>query len=320
MNLNRKNLIIDASNLLYRNFFIYSKDKDADEILIGMCNLVAFKSMRFYYNKYKPDNIIMVFDSHSWRKMYTSDLSACVTGKKYKGNRRQKISTSEAERLAVFDEHVNDFHDLLKTKTKILTLKAEYLEADDLIAGVVKHYPDDENIIISADKDFIQLLRNPNVSLIDPLKNKPRTLDEWDGDADLFMFEKCIRGDTSDNVQSSYPRIRKTKIIEAYNDDFVRENIMKHTFEITAMDSNNTPINESYVTEDLFEENELLMDLTMQPKIIKKIIKKNVKKCFKKDVKFDKFNFMRFCVKCGMENIIKDIDSLSAMLSNKKFN
>lgn len=318
MTMRSKNLIIDASNLLYRTFFMYSKDKDADEILVGMCNQSALLLMNFYYKLHKPDKIIMAFDSHSWRKMYTEDLSTCVTFKKYKGNRRQKLSTSEYERLEVFDSHVEDFYNILRKQTKVITAKGKYLEADDLIAGIVQEHDMDDNIIISADKDFIQLLKNPLVTLIDPIKNLPRTLDEWGGDAELFMFEKCIRGDTSDNVQSSYPRIRKTKILDAYNDDYICLSVMEHEFDAIYMDNSNNPVEVKYATKELFNENELLMDLTKQPPVIRDIIKKKVKKSFKNIGKFDYYGFMRFCAKRDMARIVSDLDSLVPMLNNKK--
>ena len=79
--------------------------------------------------------------------------------------------------------------------------------------------------------------------MIDPISKKHRSLDEWGGDADLFMFEKCIRGDRSDNVQSSYPRLRKTKIVEAFDDEYLRNNIMENEF---------TAIVVTYVLEQAF--------------------------------------------------------------------
>ena len=317
----KKNLIIDASNLLYRTFFVYSKDKDAEDILVGLCYQSALMLMNTYYRKFKPDQIIMVFDAVSWRKMYTSDLSTCITHKKYKGQRRKKLSTSETEKLDLFDQHVTDFHDILKKKTKIMILRGSYLEADYLIAGYVQKYDEDDNIIVSMDKDFIQLLVNPNVTLIDPQKNQERSLQEWDNDADLFMFEKCIRGDASDNVQSSYPRIRKTKIVEAYNDDFVCANIMEHEFKVPHIVDGN-PIELEYKTKELFKENELLMDLTMQPSVIKDIMKKSIKKEVKRikkgKARFDYYAFMRFCAQCGMDKVVQNLESMSAMLSNKQ--
>lgn len=314
----KKNLIIDASNLLYRTFFANSKDKEAEDIIVGLCNQASLLHMKYYYNKFKPDNIIMAFDDYSWRKHYTADLSTCVTNKKYKGNRRKNLTASQEKMLAKFDEHVDDFCKLLQKRTKVIVLRKKYLEADDLIAGYVQMFDDDHNIVVSADKDFIQLLASPNVTLIDPIKDKERDLEEWDNDASLFMFEKCIRGDASDNVQSSYPRLRSTKIREAHLDDFKFNNLMKHTFKVMELDRNNKPHEVEYCTEDLYEENELLMNLTKQPKGIRNMIKKSIKESLENVGKFDYYKFMRFCAKHDMERICNDLNSLTPMLKNKK--
>lgn len=314
----KKNLIIDASNMLYRTFFANSKDKEAEDIIVGLCNQAALLHMRYYYNKFKPDNIIMVFDDYSWRKKYTSDLSTCITNKKYKGQRRKNLTKSQEEMLNAFDGHVNDFYELLKKRTEVIVFRKKYLEADDLIAGFTQMFEDDHNIIISADKDFIQLLSSPNVTLIDPIKDKERDLEEWDNDPSLFMFEKCIRGDTSDNVQSSYPRLLSKKIRQAHHDDYLFNNIMDHTFTIMELDENNKPCEVEYSTAELYEENQLLMDLTMQPDGIKKIIKKTIEKSLKNVGKFDYYKFMRFCAQHDMERICNDLDSLVPMLKNTK--
>lgn len=66
------------------------------------------------------------------------------------------------------------------------------MEADDIIAGLVNVYDDDTtNIIVSSDKDFMQLIRD-NVILFDPVSKKTRNLSEYNNDPDYFLFHKCI--------------------------------------------------------------------------------------------------------------------------------
>lgn len=51
-------------------------------------------------------------------KDYTSS-ERCKSFKKYKGNRRQKLTTSEQEKLDIFDKHAEDFYDILATNTSL---------------------------------------------------------------------------------------------------------------------------------------------------------------------------------------------------------
>lgn len=313
-----RTLVIDANNLLYRTFFGQMKE-DVD-VLIGLCHHSALWSMLKYYRTYPADEIVMAFDSYSWRKLYTKNLNECVTYKKYKGNRRLNLSSAEENKLKIFDEHVQKFAEMLKTQTSILVLQKNYLEADDLIAEYIQRNPDYQHVLISSDKDYIQLLGNSNLTIIDPDSNKPRTLAEWNNDPNLFMFNKCLRGDQSDNVMSAYPRLRTTKIFEAYSDEYARETIMKHTFKalINSDDDSEKVIEKEFLTEEVFAENNLLMNLYEQPEYIKTIMRDAVDEAIANKGKFDYMKFIKFCGKYDLVNILNKVDEFVPMLAMKK--
>ena len=226
--MSKKYILFDISNLLYRCFFA-NKSND-DVTAAGLAHHMALTTLNKYYKNFQPHKVVMAFDRSSWRKLYTADEELCLSGKPYKGNRRQSMTPKEKAKFELFLDHLSEFEDMMRVHTSIVCLAGDGLEADDLVAGFCQAHPDDETIIVSADKDMIQLLRHPGVRLIDPASGKDRTLDEWDGDADLFMFEKCIRGDTGDNVGSALPRVRSTKIRKAYTDSFERVNMMNDTW------------------------------------------------------------------------------------------
>ena len=120
-------------------------------------------------------------------------------------------------------------------------MQHKQLEADDLIAGWVQAHPNDNHVIISTDGDFAQLVA-PNCKQYNGVANVTITHEGYFNDEgsliidkktkeakpaplpDFMLFEKCMRGDTSDNVFSAYPGVRKkgTKnkvgLIEAYAD------------------------------------------------------------------------------------------------------
>jgi hypothetical protein len=312
----KKFLIIDASNIIHRVFRAHIKDKE--DILLGMCIHSFMHVLSKYYYSHHPDDIVVAFDSEksSWRKKYTLSKEA-KTYKQYKGNRRKNLTESELKKYEALDKLILDIKNILKTQTSLLVIEGEELEADDMIAGFVQLQEDHKCIIVSADNDFIQLMRNPNVTLINPIDDKPMSLKEWDFNADYFMFEKCIRGDAGDNVMSSYPRLRSNKIKEAFYDEFKKQNIMNHEFLVEYLDDDGKLISKKYKTSIIFEENQLLMNLQMQPKYIKKKIYESIYTCMEKRGTFSIFKFLKFCGKYDLKSVGKNINKFIPVLAIK---
>lgn len=312
-----KYLLFDAGNILYRTFYAH---KGEDDITVaGLATHIALLTLNKYYKLHKPCNIIMAFDRHSWRKDYTAS-DECVSQKPYKGNRRQNMTPKEEERYQQFLKHVGDFENLVRECTSITTLAADGLEADDVIAGVIQTLsvtkPDCEIILVSQDKDMIQLLKHDNVKLLDPATGDYRTLDEWDNDAKLFMFEKCIRGDGGDHVQSAYPRIRRTRILKAYTDDFEKTNVMEHTWPKpnSKLDDDGKPT-EFFKVKDLYKENILLMDLEEQPEDIQLKMVHTVLTGMQDPGRFDYFHFLAYLGRYELKKVADNLESYVPMLS-----
>lgn len=308
-----RSLILDANNLLYRIFF--AQLNESSDIAIGMCYHGALWTLRKYFNAYPADDVVMAFDSLSWRKLYTSDLNECVTHKKYKGTRRQNLTPAQKERLQSFDEHVTEFAEMLKNETSVLVLRQKYLEADDLISGYIQMHPGMEHVLVSSDKDYMQLLERNNLTIVDPDSGNPRSLADWNNDPNFFMFEKCLRGDTSDNVMSAYPRLRSKVIKEAFNDEYVKQNVMNHEFKVLVNSKDGSVEEKSYITKDIFDENNFLMNLYEQPDNIKTLMLNSINKSIANRSRFNYVKFMRFCGRHQLTNILDSIDQFVPVLS-----
>lgn len=297
-------ILFDMSNLLHKTFYINAREDI--EILAGLAYHTSLVTLNKYFKQYKPDQTIFVFDRGNWRKYYTQS-EECYSGKLYKGHRRQKMSPSEKKRYQVFLNFINDFEQLIREHTGIVCLAGDMLEADDLIAGFVEIFSDQDNIVIvSADKDLLQLLKYPNVTLVDPTTGKNRTLEEWDNDADYFLFHKCLRGDPGDNVQAAYPRIRSTKIKEAYTNEYVRVNLMNETW------TDHT--GREFVVGKLFNENQMLMDLTKQPLCVRRKIFEVIEHELNNPGKFSHFHFLKFLGKYQLKNVANNLESFIPLL------
>jgi len=216
----------------------------------------------------------------------------------------------------MLDEHIVSFADLLRDYTSILVLKRYLLEGDDLMAAYVQMNRGDRNIILSGDRDMQQLLRYPGVEIIDPATGKPRTLEDWNGDADIFMFEKCIRGEgkSGDHIQSSYPRLLRKKIFAAFEDEYIKESIMNHTFtQLEEIDGDYVEV--VYLTKELFKENEILMDLRKQPDSVKKEMVKTVLEARKNRKRYKHIKFLQYCGQHDLDNIIQRIEAFVPLLA-----
>lgn len=315
----KTNLILDGNNILYRTFHANNKSGEPDDVVIAFCIQAALMTMNKYFRMFEADDVVVAFDSYSWRKDYTRDLTKCVTNKKYKGHRRANQTPKEKELYRRLDEHIDEFCDILDKRTGILVLRRHLLEGDDLMAAFVQMHRDDHNIIVSGDKDMIQLLRYGNVKVINPANDQERDLTDWNDDAGLFLFEKCIRGETktNDNIQSAYPRLRKDKLFRAYSDDYERNNVMNHTFTQLEDLGDGEYGDIEYKTGDVFEENKLLMDLSAQPKNIKKEMVRAVLEAKENRGRYNHIKFLRFCTVNELPNVVSKIEDYVPMLTVK---
>ena len=251
---------------------------------IGLALHITLNSIKKAWNDFDGDHVVFCLEGRSWRKDYYP---------RYKANRkvtREKFTPAEQEADKEFWEAFDTFTTFITNKTNCTVLQNERLEADDLIAGWVQSHPEDKHVIISSDSDFAQLI-SPTVSQYNGITEVTTTINGYldkkgetvidkkskepkaPPDPEWLLFEKCMRGDSSDNVFSAFPKVRKNKLIEAFEDrnnkGFVWNNIMLSKW----VDHEG---NEHRVKED-YERNQQLIDLTQQPDGVKEHIFETIK-------------------------------------------
>jgi 5'-3' exonuclease len=283
---------------------------------IGMAMHIIFASINKVWKNMKGTHIVACFEGHSWRKDYYVP---------YKANRQARnvaLTPKEVEENKKFFAALDRFKDFLEDKTNVTVLQAHGCEADDFIARWVQKHPDDEHVIISSDSDFYQLItdkvsmyngvanqlirlegifNDAGKPIIDKKSGVERSLD----DPAWLLFEKCIRGDTSDNIFSAYPGARKkgTKskvgMLEAFADrnemGFDWNNFMLQRW----IDHNG----KEHVVRDDYRRNKKLIDLTKQPDDIKAILDKEIIAAVTAVHKTQVgLHLMRFC---GVNNLVR---------------
>jgi hypothetical protein len=303
-----KRLIVDIPNLFWRTVSAHSGGYTgtADE-KIGFALHSCLTTLNKYYKQIKPDQVAVVFEgSRNWRKTYTASEKA-VSKIGYKSTRVKDPSMDHLFQV------LNDFEKLVRENSSIICLQNDLVEGDDLIAGFVQNFSGDEIVVLSGDKDFLQLLTHKNVTLLNPDTGKPRLVE----DAEFFMFMKCFRGDSGDAVMSAYPKVRETRLKKAFNDEYEFTKIMNETWTKynPATDSEIT-----YVVKDLFEENRILMDLSCQPEDIRKVINDTITHGLENHGKFSNFAFNKFLGVHRLDAIARNPDVFIPLFSCTQMN
>lgn len=312
-----KHLLIDTNNLFYRTRYI-TKSGDINE-RIGLCYHVFFNSLLNSIKKFEIDYAIFFVDSKSWRKFYY---------KKYKENRKTKElmkTPKDKEEDFLFLRAYDDLIDFLQNKTNSTVIKIDFFETDDLISFWIEIFKNDFHVILSTDKDYIQLLSH-NVILYNgiddkifstlPFVDKNKSKIEIIEDPKWELFKKIIRGDSSDNIFSVYPGIRENKLKIIYN-DMEKKGYDWNNFilnKIQDIDGNET------LVQDLYERNKTLIDLKNQPKELKEEGIKSILEILnnKKNINGVGINFLKFTKKHKLERLSKNPDEFCKIL-NKMF-
>ena len=291
--------MFDISNILFRVAAVqkhsnHSRDAETTD-LVGLCMHVGIQSIYKWYQKYRPDFVVFAFEGgNNWRKTYTAEVKARLA---YKGNRQVDPE------MAHYYELISSFRTTMKTHTSICCLTVDQMEADDSIAGYCQLYadPSHEIYVVSGDRDFTQLLKLPNVHLVDPATGKLRNQKhdkDYAEDIDYWLFMKCIRGDMGDHVPSAFPKVRETKIRKAYENAYDRANFMNERWTQKIVDrQEDGSLTESLVEHrvgDLYNQNVMLLDLFNQPEPYRSQLLADVRTQVADLGHYSHFHFLRF--------------------------
>ena len=158
--------------------------EDVDDGLIRTLVLNNLKYYRTRFNEKYGELVICCDSKHYWRRDYFPN---------YKANRKKDRASSGHDWDFIFTS-LNDVRDEIKEHFPYKVLEIYGAEADDIIATLVKSEKDD-TIIISSDKDFIQL-HSHKVKQYSPVSKKfvNGTVPQE------YLREHIIKGDRSDGV------------------------------------------------------------------------------------------------------------------------
>ena len=306
-------LLVDTQNMFFRARHVAQRGASRDE-KIGLAFHIMFNSVKKANNMFNGDHVVFCLEGRSWRKDVYEP---------YKKNRKvvlDKRSPREQEEDQYWWEAYDDFLDFLVEQTNSSAIRSSVAEADDVIALWIEAHKDSKNVIVSTDSDFYQLI-SPTVSLYNGMTNQIVTAngfyDEKDNpvidkktnqpkgapDPEWLLFEKCIRGDSSDNVFTAFPKVRKTKIKEAF-DDRHNQGFVWNNFMLSKWTDHN---GNDMVVKDCYERNKQLVDLSQQPDEVRtNILTEIVRAQNSKSIEQVGVRFMKFCNKYSLEKLAQN--------------
>jgi 5'-3' exonuclease len=152
---------------------------------------MILNSLRMYRTRFHEEygELVLCYDSkHYWRKDFFPQ---------YKSNRKKTREESDKDWTAIF-ECLNEIKSELKEFFPYKHLEVYGAEADDIIAALCLEleYDNGKTLILSGDKDFIQLHKYRNVSQYSPITKKMIN----GTDPKEYLKEHILKGDASDGI------------------------------------------------------------------------------------------------------------------------
>jgi hypothetical protein len=181
-------ILVDANQIAISHLMVRQKIEDGiniDSIRRSIVRVLARIQKQFgsEYGK-----MILCYDDKSYWRSQVFPF--------YKKNRKQERETSKYDWDMVFSV-LNTIRDEIRRYLPYYVIQVQGAEADDVIAALSrKHHLNDKILILSADKDFIQLQQYETVKQYDPIRNR------WiENDNPIhYLQEHIVRGDRSDGI------------------------------------------------------------------------------------------------------------------------
>lgn len=182
-------IIVDYSGIAVAAAF---SQKHPDQLDQGVVRHMILNSLRMHNikNRDKYGSMVIACDSSSWRKEIFPE---------YKAARKKSRETSSLDWNSFFTM-VNIVRDEIKENFPYPVITVDRAEADDIIGILVSELQEfgrhEEILIVSGDKDFLQLQQFSNVKQYSPVQRKFLTCEN----PHRYLFEHICKGDASDGV------------------------------------------------------------------------------------------------------------------------
>jgi len=281
-------ILVDYNQVMLASLFAgigNHTDMDVDENLLRHMFLNSLRANRKKFHEEYGEIVLCVDNKDVWRRDYFPY---------YKANRKKSRDESDMDWNKLF-ESIHRIRSEIQEFFPYKVISVDRCEADDVIATIIHEYGTELNIgsdkflILSGDKDFIQLHVYANVDQYNPVQKK------WirNDNPDKYLKEQVLRGDTGDGV----PNILSPDNCLAIGDrqkPMTAKRIKTFLTEPETMDEE---------TRLRFNRNKKMIDLSEIPQEYKdKILEE-----YNKDKGVGREHLFNFFIKKKLKNLITDI-------------
>lgn len=188
-------ILVDLNQVMISNMMMQVGNHQNAQIDENMLRHMILNSLRFNRQKFHREFgelIICADDKNYWRRQVYAY---------YKAGRRKNREESELDWNSIF-QALNKIRDELKEFFPYRVIQIETAEADDIIGTIVHAEGEQLNtgsnpiLVLSGDKDYIQLHKYANVKQYDPTRKR------WisNSNPELYLHEHILKGDKGDGV------------------------------------------------------------------------------------------------------------------------
>lgn len=215
-------MIVDAYNQFIRGYIVDPSKNPNGSPIGGIRTFINIVNK--LTREVKPDLIVLVWDGKGGSKKRRA------MNKSYKGGRKPPRTNWSQVGMAAEDITDNKVWQQMRVieyfnQTPVVQFMEPLVEADDVISYIKNNsmFEDWQKVIVSADKDFIQLLDDKTI-LHRPIQkeylNKNNVVDKFGIHPTNFALARAIVGDSSDNLPG-VPRVGMETVAKRFS--FLKE-------------------------------------------------------------------------------------------------
>ena len=198
---NDKVMIVDGLNMFIRVFGAVPTLNDDGEHVGGVTGFLL--SLGALIRKNKPTRVLIVFDGKG---------GSTRRKKMHSGYKEGRTGLTKVNRLVGYEDLEDQAESMKRNFTAVIkyleflpvdVCYVDHIEADDIMAYAARHIFKKEVLIVSSDKDFLQLV-DDRISVWQPTKKKMITNDNvheiYGVPSKNLVYYRIFDGDKSDNI------------------------------------------------------------------------------------------------------------------------
>ena len=282
-------ILIDMNQVCISNLMMQIGSKRQNDVDENLVRHMVLNSLRMYRSRFNEEfgELVLCYDSKKyWRRDFFPN---------YKSNRKKDREASGLDWNLIF-ETLNNIRDEIRDNFPYKVLDVEGAEADDCIATVVDYISKtptafEKVLVLSGDKDFIQLQKHNFVKQFSPIQKKFLN----GQDPHLYIKEHIMKGDRSDGI----PNFLSSD--NTFVDELRQKPLAKKKIENwIGLEP------EDFCTEEMlrnYQRNKTLIDLECIPDVLKEKILLE----YLKPPKGDRANLLNYFINKRLRNLMNDI-------------